>query len=156
MKRKIESQTIKIKGTEYTFLKPNAVDMIEIEDRCIGADGAIDEIGYAKRLLELVDRSLKIDDFIKFNGEPVELSSGDKIVIPDTGFDVWNDEVRSIETFSRVKLATIALRLSGVKGEISLHEFKYEDIDSLAMRAYTLYDSSELTKLIEKITSFCL
>lgn len=152
---KIEKATIEIKGKKVNFLKPRAVDLIEVEDKCIGLDGSLDFNKYATEMLKLVSPTLKIEDFIKSEPSEVVLSSGDTILIPEIGYDNWQNAIKEIGEFSRVKMAKGALRASGVSGEITLDGFKYEDIDGLAMAFFKLYDSSELTEVVEKISDVC-
>ncbi len=152
---KIEKATIEIKGKKLNFLKPRAVDLIEVEDKCIDMDGSLDFNRYASEMLKLVSPTLKLEDFIKSNTQDVIISTGDTVSLPEIGYENWQKEIKEIGGFSRVKLAKCALRASGVSGEITLDGFKYEDIDSLAMAFFKLYDSSELNAVIEEISNVC-
>lgn len=152
---KIEKATIEIKGKKVNFLKPRAVDLIEVEDKCIGLDGSLDFNKYATEMLKLVSPTLKIEDFVKSEAGEVVLTTGDTVSVPEIGYDNWQNVIKEMGGFSRVKMAKEALKASGVSGEITLDGFKYEDIDSLAMAFFKLYDSSELTEVIEEISNVC-
>ena len=61
---KIESAKIKLNGKEYTFLKPTAVEIIELQDSCLTTDGT-NLLSYANGLLKWVSKDLSIQDFVK-------------------------------------------------------------------------------------------
>ena len=144
-----------IKDKEYNFLKPTAVELIEIEDQCFKADGTLDQIKYNELILGLVSKKISAKDLVTFNKNEVELSSGDKLSIPEIGYDKWLCSLEAIGGFSRIKLAKNAVSATGVSGEVNLSGFKYEDIDALAMAFFTLYDVTELNKAVDDITTFC-
>ncbi|MGL5050485.1 MAG: hypothetical protein ACRC6E_07625 [Fusobacteriaceae bacterium] len=152
---KIEKATIKIKGKNYTFLKPRAVDMIELEDKAIGTNGEMDFEIYSSEMIKLVAPGLTVDGLVDFVPQEIVLSSGDKIVLPEIGFTKWKAEMTKIGKFSRASLAKNALAISGVSGTISLDDFKYADIDALATGFFKLYDSTELNAVIEEISNSC-
>lgn len=156
MSLKIEKATINIKGKDYNFLKPTAVDLIEIEDKCFKGDGTLDRSLYQESILGLVSKKISVEDLVEFSKDnEVELSSGDKLSIPEIGYSKWIKTIEAIGEFSRVKLAKTAIASTGVSGEINLSGFKYEDIDQLAMAYFTLYDTAELTKAVDEIATFC-
>lgn len=153
--KKIEKAVVVIKNVEYAFLKPSAVELIEIEDKCIGVDGEIDNVLYNNLMVKLVDAKLKADDLIVFNKQNIELSSGDILSLPEVGYEAWANVIGKMEKFSRVEMAKHAIKASGVSGDISLSGFKYEDIDKLAMAFFSLYDASELKRVVDEIATFC-
>lgn len=152
---KIEKSTIKIKGKDYNFLKPTAVDLIEIEDKCLRPDGTVDGVLYNELMLGLVSRTLKIDDLVEFVPQDVELSDGNVLSLPQIPYKQWVEILTEIGGFSRVKLAKAAIASTGVSGDITLEGFKYEDIDSLAMAFFSLYETEELREVVEEISTFC-
>lgn len=156
MNHKIEKATITIRDKEYSFLKPTAVDIIEIEDKNMDSSGSLNIVAYNKDLLSLVSRDLKADDFVKFNKQEIEMSNGETIILPEIGYERWAKEVVEIGAFSRAKLAKRALAATGLTGDISLAEFKYNDIDGLALAFFTMYDSEELQDVVKQINTFCL
>jgi hypothetical protein len=152
---KIEKCTIEIKGKKVNFLKPTAIDIIEVEDKCFGANGTINPVQYKEEMLKLISNTLKSSDLVEFVPQAVKLSSGDELSIPEIGYDVWVKTISEIEGFSRVKLAKQALLASGLSGVNDLSGFKYEDIDSLAMAFFSLYDNSELDRVVDELITFC-
>ena len=152
---KLEKGTIVIKGKKYAFLKPTAVDLIEIEDSCIGKDGSIDTSNYNQKMLGLVSKDLKVDDLIEYIPQTVSLSDGTQLCVPKIDYNKWLNIGMATEGFSRVKMAKHVVASTGVSGEISLDNFSYEDIDSLAKAFYNMYDSSELNRVVDEISTFC-
>lgn len=152
---KIEKCTINIKGKEYNFLKPTAVDLIEIEDKCLRPDGTIDGVLYNELMLGLVSRTLNIEDLVTFVPQDVELSDGNILSIPQIPYKQWAEILAGIGSFSRIKLAKAAVASTGVSGEITLEGFKYDDINSLAMVFFGLYETDELRGVVEEISTFC-
>lgn len=155
MSRKIERAEIVINGEKKVFLKPSAIELIEIEDKCITSNGGMSNTIYNKLMLGLVDAKLKVEDLIEVNNEPIEMSTGEFVTIPEIGYDKWSSVLEGMESFSRVELAKHALRATGVSGDITFSGFKYEDIDSLAMGFFSLYDVSELKRVVDEIATFC-
>ncbi|MGL5716968.1 MAG: hypothetical protein ACRCX2_28390 [Paraclostridium sp.] len=155
MSRKIERAEIVINGEKKVFLKPNAIELIEIEDKCITSTGGMSNAIYNKLMLGLVDAKLKVEDLVKFKSEPIEMSSGEFVSIPEIGYDKWASALEEMDSFSRVELARHALRATGVTGDITFSGFKYGDIDSLAIGFFSLYDASELKRVVDEIATFC-
>lgn len=152
---KIEKCTIKIKGKDYNFLKPTAVELIEIEDKSINPNGTINVKLFNDSVLKLVSAKLSADDLVEFKPQEVELSSGDKLSLPEVGYDKWTSVMEEMGTFSRIKLAKTAVASTGVSGEITLAGFTYQDIDALAMAYFGMYDVSEMTRVVDEVTTFC-
>ncbi|MGL5051263.1 MAG: hypothetical protein ACRC6E_11670 [Fusobacteriaceae bacterium] len=152
---KIEKATIKIKGKTYNYLKPRAVDMIDLEDRSLGENGQFDMEIYSAEMIKLVSPTLTVEGLVDFKPQEVTLANGEIIIVPEMGYSNWKQEMTSSKKFSRVELAKKTLRASGVEGNISLDGFKYEDIDNLATAFYSLYDSTELNAVIEEISTTC-
>lgn len=152
---KIEKATIVIKEKEYAFLKPTAVELIEIEDDCFKEDGTMDVNKYNQKMLGLVSKSLKVEDLVEYRKQDIEMSDGTTLTIPEIGYYNWTNEISKIEKFSRVKLAKCALRATGVSGEIDLSTFKYEDIDKLSMAFFNLYNNEELKRVVDEVATFC-
>lgn len=151
----LETCKINIEGKDYTYLKPTAVELIEIEDKCLTADGGINEVLYAESILRLVSAKLSINDLVKFNNEEIELTSGDKFSIPEIPFKDWDASIKEIGRFSRVEMAKLAIKSTGVSGEIKLDGFKYQDIDAMAHLYFSLYDTSVLKSVIDEVTEKC-
>ncbi|MGL5717428.1 MAG: hypothetical protein ACRCX7_11085 [Cetobacterium sp.] len=152
---KIEKSAITIKGKEYSFLKPTAVELIEIEDKCFKPDGTMDTALYNELMIGLISKTIKIGDLVEFNSQEVELSTGDKLTLPEVGYAKWLSNLEEMGGFSRIKLAKTAVASTGVSGEINLSGFKYQDIDALAMAYFTLYDTSELKRVVDEVATFC-
>ena len=152
---KLEKCTVIIKGKECNFLKPTAVDIIEVEDKCFRPDGTLDQRKYNELMVGLVSSKISVLDLVEFKKNDVELSSGDTLSLPEIGYDKWLSSLEEIEGFSRIKLAKNAVAITGVSGEITLSGFKYEDIDALAMAYFTMYDTSELSRVVDEVATFC-
>ncbi|MGL5713872.1 MAG: hypothetical protein ACRCX2_12690 [Paraclostridium sp.] len=152
---KIEKSTIIIKNKEYAFLKPTAVDLIEIEDKCICIDGTIDTALYDELMLGLVSKDIKKSDLIEYIPQTVELSDGNELSIPEVPYDKWLASMESMESFSRIRLAKNALIATGASGEITFTGFQYADIDKLAMAYFGMYDASELRRVVDELNTFC-
>ncbi|MGL5595138.1 MAG: hypothetical protein ACRDDH_14500 [Cetobacterium sp.] len=152
---KIEKATVTIKGKEYSFLKPTFVELMRIEDKAITQENVGGDF-YNNEMLKLVSRDLKADDLVEFKGEPIILSSGEKLSIPKIGYGEWQKAIGTLKEFSRPDLATMALRATGVQGQITFSGFTYSDVDALAMAFFTLYDATELREVVDKISTFCM
>lgn len=153
---KMEKSTIIINEKEYNFLKPTAVDIIEIEDKCFRPDGSLDQNKYNELMLGLVSKKLKIDDLVTFNRQVVTTTTGEEIELPRVAYTDWIKSLEAIGEFSRVKLAKTALACTGVTGEITFGGFKYADIDALAMAYFSMYDTTELKRVVDEIATFCV
>ena len=151
----IEKETITIKGKDYTFLKPTAVEIIELQDSCF-SEGKIDVIKYARGLLGMISKELKVEDFVKFNPKEVELHDGSKFTFPEIPYEKWAEEIAKQGKFSRAAMAKIALASSGVEGNITLQGMNYNDIHNLAMGYFELYDDSDLKEITNTIENFCI
>ncbi len=150
----IEKSTIQILGKEYTFLKPYACDLIDIEDSCISKDG-FNEIEYMKKILKLVDNTIELEDLVKFNGCEVKLSTGETIKVDDIGYFNYKERSSKIKKKTRTNFCKELLKINGVEGNIMLNCFTYDDVNDLANAYFELYDDSELLEVVGKITDFC-
>ena len=151
----LPSAEIKLGGKDYKFIKPKAVELIDIEDSCFTESG-VDNIKYYSSVLGLVSKELKIDDFVKYNKQVVNLSSGEEFAIPEIGYEAWSKSGAEMDKLSRTKLAQLALKAGVPDGEVTLDNFKYDDINGLAEGYMSLYDDSELQDAVSRIISFCL
>lgn len=151
----IEKAKIEIRGKEYTFLKPTAVEIIELQDSCF-ADGVVDTMKYARGLLAMISKDLRVEDFVKFQPKEIELHDGSKFTFPEIPYDKWSEQIASQGKFSRVAMAKLALASSGVEGNITLQGMNYNDIHNLAMGYFELYDDSDLKEITDKIENFCI
>jgi len=150
----IEKAKVMIKGEEYIFIKPYACDLIEIEDECMSRDG-FDEFLFNKLVLRLVSAKIDINELVEFNEREVELSSGDKILTKDVGYEKYKKGYKSLEKRGRVSYCKELLKINGVNGAIDLKSFTYEDITKLAEAYVDMYNDSELTEVIETVSGFC-
>ena len=151
---KIESAKIKLNGKEYTFLKPTAVEIIELQDSCLTTDGT-NLLSYANGLLKWVSNDLSIQDFVKYNKKEVKLTNGEVLILPEIKYEDWFNSISKYPTFSRVNYAKEALKSLGVEGKIDLSNYSYDDISGLGLAYVELYDDSELKKVIEQIENCC-
>ena len=151
---KIESAKIKLNGKEYTFLKPTAVEVIELQDSCLTTDGT-DVLKYANGLLKWISKDLSIQEFVQYNKKEVELTNGETLILPEMKYEEWFSSISKYTSFSRVNYAKEALKSLGVEGNIDLSNYSYDDISGLGLAYIELYDDSELKKVIEQIEDCC-
>jgi hypothetical protein len=151
----IQSATIEIKGKEYTFLKPTAASLIDIEDMCY-AGGKFSNQTYIDKMLGIVSPDLKAEDFVVSNFEPYKLSSGEVITPKEVSRD---DVAQKIDELSanggkRTDFAKEFLKLCGAT-DPDLSGLTYDDINGLANNYLTLFDETELSEVVDRIYTFC-
>lgn len=151
---KIESANIELKGKTYTFLKPTAVEVIELQDNCLTTNGT-DILKYATGLLKWVSKDLSIQDFVTYNKKTIELSNGETLILPEIKYEDWFNSISKYPNFSRVSYAKEALKSLGVEGNIDLSCYSYDDISNLGIAYIELYDDSELKGVIEQLENSC-
>lgn len=153
----LESRNITIKGVEHKFLKPYAYELMDIEDAA--KYNSQDSLYYEKAMLRLVNVKLDVEDLVKYVASPMTMSDGSVLTMAKITLSQYMDtlaKLRKTKQITRTAIAKEALVLAGVSGDISLNEFKYEDLDVLADEFSGMYDTAELDEVVDTISTFCI
>jgi hypothetical protein len=151
----IEALKITIREKEYTFLKPSAATLIDLEDSCY-EEGKFSGELYMNKMLRLVSPELKAKDFVFENFAPYMLESGETITPKVVSREVITDKIAELTASGGKRTAFSAefLRLCGaVDPDIS--QLTYEDINGTANAFTNLFDESELNEVVDRIYTFC-
>lgn len=149
----IEKVTIKIKEKEYSFLKPAAIDIVEIERKSF-VDGKFNSFIYEDCLLAIVSKDINKESLVKFNGDSIELSSGVVLNPQQISFKQYEKMTENIQSDNMSQSIGNYLKICGNE-KIDIRSLTKEDIYKIYEAYVTLYDRSELDDVLEKLNSFC-
>lgn len=149
----IEKVTIKIKEKEYSFLKPAAIDIVEIERKSF-ANGKFNSFIYEDCLLSIVSKDINKESLVKFNGSDIELSSGVILTPQQISFKQYEKMTENVQSDNMSQSIGNYLKICGNE-KIDIRSLTKEDIYKIYDAYVTLYDRSELDDVLEKLNSFC-
>lgn len=149
----IEKVTIKIKEKEYSFLKPAAIDIVEIERKSF-VDGKFNYFIYEDCLLGMVSKEINKDTLVKFNGDSIELSSGVVLSPQQISFKQYEKMTENVQSENMSQSIGNYLKICGNE-KIDIRSLTKEDIYKIYEAYVTLYDRSELDNILEELNSFC-
>lgn len=149
----IEKATINIKGKEYAFLKPAPIDIVEIERKSF-IDGKFNNSIYEDALLSIVSKEIKKDDLVAFNGQEIELSSGEKLIPQQIPFHQYEKMVENVQSDTVTKSIGNYLTICG-NTKLDIRALTKDDVYNLYTAYIELYDRKELDEVLDKLNSFC-
>lgn len=148
----IEQKIIKINDKDYKFLKPYPITIVNIEKRCYN-NGVFDPDRYETELLALVSKSLKRDDMVVYTGKKVKLDSGMELEPIQIPYKQYAKMMASYQTDDATKLVQNFLTICNAN-EIKPEDLSMDDIYNIMEAYVSLYDRTELDRVISEITTF--
>lgn len=149
----LEKMSITICGKEYTFLRPMAIQMVEMERKSM-IDGEFNMSAYEKQLLEMVSKSIKKEDLVKFVGSDITLSSGVVLSPKQISLEQYETLVDGLATRPVVNTVEDFMSMCG-QSKYDISSLTKDDVYAILDACATLYDRTELDIVIEKLNSFC-
>ena len=149
----LEKVNITICGKEYSFLKPMAINMVEIERKSI-VNGEFNVSAYEDQLLAMVSKFIKKEDLVKYNGAEVKLSSGETLSAKKISVKQYEDLVGGLATRPIAKTVEDFMSMCG-QPKYDVSKLTKDDVYNILDACSNIYDRTELDNVIEKLSSFC-
>lgn len=149
----LEQLSIVIKGKEYKFLKPMAINMVELERQAY-KNGVFDKCAYEQGLLRMVSKELNRDDFFEFVGNESELSDGTKLKPRQISIKQYEELVGGISERPIEKTINMYFEICGID-KYDISTLTREDIYKILQECNNIYASSELDEVVDKLANFC-
>lgn len=148
----VEKKTITANGKEYSFLKPFPITIVNIEKQSY-VNGEFSNDKYEDALLRMVSRDLKKEDLVKFVGTEVVLENGIKLQPLQITYKQYMNMISTFNKDDATKIVTNFLSICDVK-DIKPEDLSMNDIYAIFDAYATLYDKTELNRVIEEIATF--
>lgn len=148
----MDGKVITVNGKEYKFLKPFPIDVVNVEKQSY-VNGEFSKEKYQDGILRLVSKSLKKEDLVKFNGKPVTLENGVKLEPLEIPYKQYSKMLDSFQKDDATKVVKNFLSICNMS-ELKVEDLTMADIYNIFDAYASLYDSSELERVIAEVADF--
>lgn len=148
----IEKKVIKIGDKEYAFLKPYPITLVNVEKQSL-VNGEISIDRYEDGLLRLVSKDIKKENLVKFVGAKVVLGNGKELIPNQIPYSQYVKLLNNFEKDDAEKIVKNFLMICN-SSEIKPEELTTDDIYAIFDSYSSLYDRTELDRVLSEIASF--
>lgn len=148
----IEKKVIKIGDKEYAFLKPYPITLVNVEKQSL-VNGEISIDRYEDGLLRLVSKDIKKENLVKFVGAKVILENGKELTPNQIPYSQYVKLLNNFEKDDAEKIVKNFLMICN-SSEIKPEELTTDDIYAIFDSYSSLYDRTELDRVLSEIASF--
>ena len=148
----IEKKVIKIGDKEYAFLKPYPITLVNVEKQSL-VNGEISIDRYEDGLLRLVSKDIKKENLVKFVGVKVVLENGKELTPNQIPYSQYVKLLNNFEKDDAEKIVKNFLMICN-SSEIKPEELTTDDIYVIFDSYSSLYDRTELDRVLSEIASF--
>lgn len=148
----IEKKVIKIGDKEYAFLKPYPITLVNVEKQSL-VNGEISIDRYEDGLLRLVSKDIKKENLVKFVGAKVVLENGKELTPNQIPYSQYVKLLNNFEKDDAEKIVKNFLMICN-SSEIKPEELTTDDIYAIFDSYSSLYDRTELDRVLSEIASF--
>ena len=148
----IEKKVIKIGDKEYAFLKPYPITLVNVEKQSL-VNGEISIDRYEDGLLRLVSKDIKKENLVKFVGVKVVLENGKELTPNQIPYSQYVKLLNNFEKDDAEKIVKNFLMICN-SSEIKPEELTTDDIYAIFDSYSSLYDRTELDRVLSEIASF--
>lgn len=153
----MKSLEVDVNGEKFIMLKPNAFQLLKIEDMAISTSGELDLYKYYSGMLFLISSKLNIENTLKRNEliKTHTLSNGKVVSITCISKRDYFKCMPNKDSMNRV--FSIELLLAKAENQhIKIEELTSEDINVLYSMIIDLYDIGALSDICDKVSAFCI
>lgn len=151
--KKFETIDVEILGKKYNTIKPSAMQVIKLEDECVGRNG-VNLPKMIEGYLQFVDKKLTLESFDK-EVKDLTIKVGEELLIIkdfDTRKKLEISSIISGGKIDRVGIVEKVISLADTK--LNLDELKYSEINEIFECTYKEIDIEEVVSAQEQIASF--